>query len=132
MSIMRLLVDPSPELSVFQQDLDLVICVDEGLQPEIHVRAGLPKPDRHLLLGLMQTVAVVVGESDGELVCFMEVRSIALDTGEGARPVKPGLVIARTPEGTFGVLAVADKRHAKILARDALRWFTGTIRLDIP
>ena len=129
---MRLIVDPEPSLPLFQQDLDLVICVEEGLAPEIQVKRGLPKPDRHLLLGLVQTVAMVVGEMDRELVCFMGTRSIELHTEDGTKTVKPGLVIARTAEGSFGVLAGEDKRHARVLARDALRWFTGTIRLDIP
>ena len=129
---MRLNVDPTPPLSLFQQDLDLVICVEDGLSPEIYVKEGLPKPDRHLLLGLVQTVAVVVGEQDRELVAFMDARSIVLETGAGVRPVKLGLVIARTEDGTFGVLAMQDKRQARVLAREALRWFTGTVRLDIP
>jgi hypothetical protein len=129
---MRLIVDPAPALPVFEQDLDLVICVSEGRAPEIHVKQGIPKPDRHLLLGLVQTVSVVVGEMDRELVCFMEPRSLVLEMETGSRPVQQGLVIARTSDGAFGVLAIEDKRQARVLAREALRWFTGTIRLDIP
>lgn len=129
---MRLIVDPTPALALFQQDLGLIICVRDGLAPEIHVKGGLPKPDRHLLLGLMQTVAVAVGEMDRELVDFVETRSIVLDSDAGSMALLPGLVIARSTNGEFGVLAPQDTRQARVLARQALRWFTGTIRLDVP
>ncbi len=129
---MRLIVDPIPLSPLVDNNLELVICLEDGQAPEIHVKEGLPKPDRHLLLGLMQTVAVAVSERDPELVVFMDARSVVLKTESASRHVPPGLVIARTEDGAVGVLATLDTQHARILARQALRWFTGTIRLDVP
>jgi hypothetical protein len=129
---MRLIVDPIPPSPLVEKDLGLVICLEDGQAPEIFVKEGLPKPDRHLLLGLMQTVAVAVSEKDPELVVFIDARSIVLRTESGSRPVRPGLVIARSEDGAVGVLVTPDTQQARVLARQALRWFTGTIRLDVP
>ncbi len=129
---MRLIVDPIPSSILVDKDLELVICVQDGQSPEIYVKEGLPKPDRHLLLGLIQTVAVAVSERDPELLVFMDARSMVLKTESASRPVPPGLVIARSQDGAVGVLATQDTQQARVLARQALRWFTGTIRLDVP
>jgi hypothetical protein len=129
---MRLIVDPAPHLSLFHKDLGLVICVEDGGTPEIHVKEGLPKPDRHLLLGLMQTASMAVSERDPELVVFMDARSILLEEGAVSKSVPRDLVIVRGEDGAVGVLASQDAHQARVVVRQALRWFTGTIRLDVP
>ena len=48
------------------------------------------------------------------------------------KDISPGLAIVRTEEGQFAVLGVGDLSTMKRLTRNALRWFTGTIRLDVP
>lgn len=129
---MKLLVSPPPPLPVFSQDLELVILVQEESIPQIFVEEGVPRPDRHLLLGLIQAVSMSVQERDPESVVCTENCAMRLDRSGDLRQLEPGLVIVRSKEGRFGVLAASDHSSARRLARQALRWFTGTIRLDVP
>jgi hypothetical protein len=133
LSDMRLLVDPSPQLPVFGEGLELVICVDVDAIPEIYLNQGVPKPDRHLLLGIMQSAAMAVSESDPELMTFLEPAMVVLSRSDGSsKKLGAGLIVVRTEDGHLGVLSAVDPPQARRLAREALRWFTGTIRLDIP
>lgn len=129
---MRLTIEPKPPLPQFSSELDLVIFMDDGRAPEIFVREGSPRPDRHLLLGLVQIVSVAVQEQDPESVVRMEHCSVRLERTGEVKDLKPGLVIVRTGEGRFGVIGVGDSSTVKRLTREILRWFTGTIRLDVP
>ena len=130
---MRLLVDPSPPLSVFSEGLELVICVDADASPELYLKEGIPKPDRHLLLGIMQSASMAVSESDPELTAFLEPAPVVLSRSDGtSKKLGAGLIVVRTEDGHLGVLSVVDPPQARRLAREALRWFTGTIRLDVP
>jgi hypothetical protein len=129
---MKLIIDPSPSLPVFHRNLDLVIRIGADRPPEMHVGEGLPKPDRHLLLGMAQSVAMAVTEKDRDLVVFMDAASIVLETGLSSKKLDPGLIVIRDEDGRLGILAGEDPRGARLLAREALRSFTGGIRLDIP
>ncbi|MBI5571939.1 MAG: hypothetical protein HY914_18495 [Desulfomonile tiedjei] len=133
MSDMRLLVDPSPQLPVFSEGLELVICVDVDAIPEIYLKLGVPKPDRHLVLGIMQSASMAVSESDPELMTFLEPVTVVLSRSDGSsKKLGAGLIVVRSEDGHLGVLSAVDPPQARRLAREALRWFTGTIRLDIP
>jgi hypothetical protein len=129
---MKLLIDPSPSLPLFLLEPELVIRIEGDRPPEVYIRAGLPRPDRHLLLGIAQSVLVAVEEMDPESVELMSTSTIKLDTAGEIKEFGAGLVIVRVKDGRFGTLIVGDPHIALRLARQGVRWFTGTIRLDIP
>ncbi len=129
---MRLLIDPLPTLPLFSLDPELVIRFAEDLPPEVYVEEGQPRPDRHLLLGIAQSVLVAVEEMDPESVELMGTCAIKLDRANQIKELDAGLVIVKVRNGRIGALVVGDSRLALRLARQAVRWFTGTIRLDIP
>jgi hypothetical protein len=129
---MKLVIDPLPSLSLFSLDAELVIQIEEDRPPEVYVEEGLPRPDRHLLLGIVQSVLVAVEEMDPESVELMSTCTIKLDRAGEVKEFGSGLVIVRAKDGRFGTLIVGDSWLALRLARQGLRWFTGTIRLDIP
>jgi len=129
---MKILVEPAPSLPLFADDLELVIAVEEESVPALYTDNGLPRPDRHLLLGLMQAVSIAVEERDPESVVFKNGWSATLQTGSKAAEIRPGLVIVRSKAGRFAVLAPEDYASSRRLARQAVRWFTRAIRLDVP
>jgi hypothetical protein len=129
---MRLLVDPKCELEVFNNDLTIVISAREGASPEMHFSAGSAKPDRHLLLGMAQAVMFAVEESDPDMVRFVEFAKVTLDDGNVSKELTSNLLIARDDSGKYGALVIGAGQGGKRLAREVTRWFTGTIRLDIP
>jgi hypothetical protein len=100
--------------------------------PQIYVGKDSPKPDRHLLLGIVQSVNVAVEERDPDMVKFMSRCSVRLDGSGAAKIFDSGLIIARDTHGAIAVLAIGDAPTGRRLARQGLRWFTGTIRLDVP
>jgi len=113
-------------------DPELVIRIEEDRPAEVYVGEGLPRPDRHLLLGIAQTVLVAIEEMDPECVAVMEACAIKLARAGEIKEFNPGLVIVKVRDGKFGALVVGDSRMALRLARQCMRWFTGTIRLDVP
>ncbi len=129
---MRLLIDPPPPLRVFGQELDLVISASGQGPPKVFVKEGSVQPDRHFLLGVAQAVAMAVEEADSEFTAFMEADSLFLENAGPVKELSNGLIIVRGSDGTVGGLAVPDRSVARRLAREAVRWFTGSIRLDIP
>jgi hypothetical protein len=129
---MKLHIDPSPPLETFGQQLELVICIKEGTLPDVHTMENSPKPDRHFLLGIVQTALIAIEESDQETTAFMDTDSVMLERGNELVPLNCQLLIVRSAAGSFAVLTGTDKALARRLAREAARRFTGTIRLDIP
>jgi hypothetical protein len=129
---MKLLVTPPPTLSLFSMDLQLLILIEEDRAPELILDNQMPRPDRHLLLGLVQGMAMAVEERDPESVAFIKGGSVRLLRDGNSKELRPGLLLARSTEGAIGVLATVDYGEARRLARKAVRWFTGTIRLDLP
>jgi len=129
---MRLLIDPPVSLVQLNQDLELLMLIRDERMPEIFVAEGVPHPDRHLLLGIVQTVAVRVEEKDPDSVLFSKDCSVILERGTESRPVQADLIIARSLAGAVGALVNADHADGRRMCRRAVRWFMGTIRLDIP
>jgi hypothetical protein len=129
---MKLLIKPAPPLAIFSKDLELVISVSEQGTPDVFVKEGLARPDRHFLLGLAQRVGLALEEADPEFAAFMETESIALENSGSLKELPQGLIVARDGEGHLGGIAVPDARAIRALARGMVRYFTGTIRLDIP
>jgi hypothetical protein len=129
---MKLLIDPLPSLHLFSLDPELVIRIEEDRPPEVYLEEGLPRPDRHLLLGIAQSVLLAVEEIDPESVELMSKCKIKLDRANEVKEFGAGLVIVRVRDGRFGALIVGDSHLALRLARQSVRWFTGTVRLDIP
>jgi hypothetical protein len=129
---MKLLVDPLPSLPLFSLEPELVIQIQEDRPPEVYVEEGLPRPDRHLLLGIVQSILVAVEEMDPESVELMSTFTIKLDRAGAFKELGVGLLIVRVRDGRFGALIAGDSLLARRLARQGVRWFTGAIRLDIP
>ncbi len=129
---MRLLIDPPPPLKLFRQELDLVISASGLGTPQIFIKEGSAQPDRHFLLGIVQAVAMAVEEADSEFTAFMEADSLFLENAGPVKELPNGLIIVRGSDGALGGLAVRDRSVVRRLAREAVRWFTGAIRLDIP
>jgi hypothetical protein len=129
---MKLLIDPLPSLPLFSLDPELLIRIEEDRPPEIYLEEGLPRPDRHFLLGIAQSVLVAVEEMDPESVELMSTCTIKLYRANEINVFGSGLLIVRVSDGRFGALIVGESRRGLRLARQGVRWFTGTIRLDIP
>ena len=129
---MILRVNPPPPLEVFEHRLDLVICIKEGAIPVVYTAENSAKPDRHFLLGVVQTALIAIEESDPESVVFVDADSLILERSNEVMPLDCELIVARSAAGAFAVLAGKDKAFARHLAREAARRLTGTIRLDIP
>jgi hypothetical protein len=129
---MNLRVEPPVLLASFDSDLELVVCIGAERPPEILTDRGQPKPDRHLLLGIVQSLVMAVEERDEDLVAFHGWRTISLNVDGQSRELACDMLIFRTMNGRIGAVAPEDVAVARSLARKALRWFTGTIRLDVP
>jgi hypothetical protein len=129
---MKLLVSPLPQLQLFGSELELVICLHEDSSPEVFLEDKKPRPDRHMLLGMMQTIVMAIEEMDPTFVEFAENFSLRLVRNGEERDIDSGLTIVRSVDGRYGALAEGDARQVRRLARRAERWFTGAIRLDIP
>jgi hypothetical protein len=131
---MKLSAQPIPTLGVFSEDLQFVIHVgdSDAAVPELYVEDGLPRPDRHLLVGLAQSVLMAVEEKDAETVAFLEPCTVSLKRSDETKLLDRGLIVVRSMTGRLGTLVTATPGEARRLARKAVRWFTGAIRLDIP
>jgi hypothetical protein len=129
---MRLVVEPEPDLDILSEDMELVMETREDGIPQVFLAEGRAVPDRHLVLGLIQSVVVAVEDRDGESVLTADPLKVVLENEQGQRELAPELVVFRTISGRFGALARGDWREARRRARLALRYFTGTIRLDVP
>ncbi|MGB6065048.1 MAG: hypothetical protein WBG50_09580 [Desulfomonilaceae bacterium] len=129
---MQVLFDPLPSLPLFSLDSELVIRMGEDRPPEIYVEEGLPRPDRHLLLGIAQSVLLALEELDPECVVLMNKCTIKIQRANEEKEFASGLIVVRVKDGRFGAVVVGDSRLAVRLARQCVRWFTGTIRLDVP
>lgn len=129
---MKLNISPNPPNPFFGDELDIVILIGEDRLPEVFPGEDQPRPDRHLLLGLVQAVSMAIGERDPESVVFLDDGSVQLDRSGESTDVAAGLVIAKSGCGRFAALVLGDPTAAGRLARQAVRWFTGTVRLDIP
>ena len=129
---MKLLVSPLPQLQLFGSELELVICLREDSPPEVFLEEKKPRPDRHMLLGMMQTIVMAVEEMDPTFVEFAENCSLRLVRNGEERGIDSGLTIVRSVDGRYGAIAEGDPKQVRRLARRAERWFTGAIRLDIP
>jgi len=129
---MKIVTEPSTSLPGLSEDLQLVIRIAEDEAPEVFLQEGSPKPDRHMLLGIVQSVTVAVEEKDPDIVRFVRPCAIRLERDGDTRVFDSGLVIARSDGGAIAALVMVDPQAGRRLARQALRWFTGTIRLDVP
>jgi hypothetical protein len=131
---MKITNQPMPTLSAFSEDLQFVIHIGDGdtAVPELYLEDGLPRPDRHLLVGMAQSILMAVEEADPETVAFVEPCDIHLERSGETKSLNRGLIVVRSRTGKFGALVTATPREARRLARKAVRWFTGAIRLDIP
>jgi hypothetical protein len=129
---MRLKISPAPGLALLDTELDLVIALYEERSPEIFLHDGTAQPDRHFLLGMAQTIVVAVEESDKDSVLFLESGAAELEKSGELRILDSNLLIVRSIDGRFSAIVFRDPHQARRLARRAERWFTGTVRLDIP
>jgi hypothetical protein len=129
---MRLLIDPPAPLALFAGELGLVIEVPEAGIPSLYVPSGVPQPDRHMVLGLIQSLAVAVSEDDKDCVAIVDRCTVRLDLNGQIKDLEPSFIVIRDERAAFGVLVAGTREDARRRARQALRYFTGTIRLDVP
>lgn len=130
---MKLIVKPKANNLLLEKPLHLVIAVEpEGHFEVYNYESGL-KPDRHLVLGIAQAMAVQIEEKDPETVVFAKDAEVALEMDGVIKKLSSGLIIVRTAEdGAIAALALCDPSEGRRLARRAVRALTGTIRLDVP
>ncbi len=128
---MKLYVDPPPSLRLFQQEIDLLICIRGAEFPNIYTRENSAKPDRHFLLGVLQAAMIAVDEQDEDTVAFIDSPRLSLEKSNELIQLSCQMLII-TNKTAFAVLTGTDKAMAKRLIREAARHFTGMIRLDIP
>jgi hypothetical protein len=128
---MKIVTNPSVNFPILLEDLEIVVRIVENSLPEIYYQ-GVPNPDRHMLLGLIQSSAMAIEEKDPELVYFTDFTSIELQRDDETRPLYPGVIVIRSVALHFGVLAPYDRQTSRRMARAAVRYFMGTIRLDVP
>jgi hypothetical protein len=123
-----------PDLPVFAENLQVVFHIrdDDGSVPMLYTDDGVPRPDRHLMLGIAQATLMAIEETDPETVVFLESCAIELNRSGETILLNGGLTVVRSESGKLGALAPATPREARRLARKGVRWFTGAIRLDIP
>ncbi len=128
---MKLHVDPLPSLSLFQEEIDLLICVRGADFPNIYTNENSAKPDRHYLLGVLQAAMIAVDEQDEDTVVFIDSPRLSLEKSNELIQLSCQMIII-TNKTAFAVLTGTDRAIAKHLIRGAARHFTGMIRLDIP
>jgi len=129
---MKLILHPPSSLVPFSEELDLVIEVKSSGVPVTYAREDSPHPDRHLLLGIIQRVAVAIEEKDAEIVELREHVHALLRTARETRNLEPGVIIAKTEQANLAVIAKGDMEIARGLVRRAVRYFTSAIRMDVP
>lgn len=129
---MKLILHPPSSLAPFSEELDLVIEVKSSGVPVTYARGDTPHPDRHLLLGIIQRVAVAIEEKDAEMVEFREDLQAHLTTARETRSLEPGVIIVKTEQANLAVIAKGGMEIARGLVRRAVRYFTSAIRLDVP
>ena len=129
---MKLLSEITSGPPVLRESLQLVIEIKIDSIPGVYVAQGMPRPDRHMLLGLVQTMAIAIEEKDPESVIFLRDRSILFDIDGEVREIVAPLVVVRGETGIMAALVMCEHEDARRIARKAVRYFTSTIRLDIP
>ncbi len=129
---MKLLTDLIAGPAVLRDHLQLLIEIKFDSIPAIHVARGVPRPDRHMLLGIVQTMAIAIEEKDPESVAFLKERSVLLEVDGEVRETAAPLVVLRGTGGVMAALVMCEKEEARRIARKAVRHFTATIRLDVP
>lgn len=128
---MNLHMDPAPTLDVFNQPLECIVYYASGTGA-VFAGARNPRPDRHLILGLVQLARMAIEERDAEVFQQVPAWSVTLERDGKVKALQPGLLIIRSTTGAAGVTAPPDHAEARRLARQAERHFTGTVRLDVP
>ncbi len=129
---MKLTLENSTPPPFLSDDLDVAIVVKEGSPPEMFVPEGRARHDRHLILGLAQTARMAAQEWDPESIAPAEGDRAVLERGQRTDVIDNGIIIIRSVDGGFGVVALTDRQSARRLSREAERYFTGSIRLDVP
>lgn len=130
---MKLVCNPQASNSLFLKPLQLVITVEPDGHFEVYIPEDGVKPDRHLLLGIAQSMAVQIEEKDPDTVEFADSIDVGLDLKGSTQKLVADLIIVRTlEEGAIAALVKGDAATGRRLARQAVRSLTGTIRLDVP
>ncbi|MBM4326534.1 MAG: hypothetical protein FJ118_05140 [Deltaproteobacteria bacterium] len=129
---MRLRIDPPTPLAIFTEELELIVVVPEVGIPSIFAPPGVPRPDRRLVLGLIECAAAAVSEDDRDCVALMDHCSVSLELNGEIKGLESSFIVARGKQAVLGVLVAGTRQDARRRARQAVRYFTGTIRLDAP
>jgi hypothetical protein len=129
---MRLIVDSDPEIQLSHSP-QIAIALNDSIPPELLFAKNFPRPDRHLLLGLVQNVTFAVEEMDLDIVTLVKRCAVSAEqNGTIISFGEVGLLIIKDESGKISAIVSQSKVEGRRIARQALRYFTGTIRLDIP
>ncbi|MDD3472422.1 MAG: hypothetical protein PHS86_06540 [Syntrophaceae bacterium] len=130
---MKLRITPEINNPLLKKDLQLVITMEQDGHFEVYIPKSSVKPDRHLLLGIAQSMAFQIEEKDPETVVFAKDAIVQLDADGSVQEISSSLIMVRTlDEGAIAALVRTDSSSGKRLARQVVRALTGTIRLDVP
>lgn len=129
---MHLTVSSKTSREASEEDLDLAVHVVEDEIPVILAHQGAPQPDRHLLVGLTQTAAMAVGEQDEDIYLSCPNGIAVLERGTETHEFTEGMLMVRSSAGRIKAIGLGNHENIRRLSRSALRYFTGTIRLDVP
>ncbi len=130
---MKLTVTPDTDNLLLKKPLQLVITVEPDGHFEVYISESGVRPDRHLLLGIAQSMAVQIEEKDPETVVFADSVDVSLECDGVIQKLLSDLILVRTAEeGAIAALVRSDPANGRRLGRQAVRALTGTIRLDIP
>ena len=130
---MKLMIKPGVNNILLEKPLHLVVTVEPDGHFEVYTSESSLKPDRHLLLGIAQAMAVQIEERDPDTVVFEKDAQVDLEVDGTVKRLSCGLILVRTAEeGAIAALVLCDPPEGRRIARRAVRALTGTIRLDVP
>lgn len=118
---------------LLEKSLHLVLTLEPEGHFEVYTSEDSLKPDRHLLLGIAQAMAIQIEEKDPDTVAFAPEVEVELEIDGTVKRLSSDLIIVRTyEEGALAALVRGDSSSGRRLGRQAVRALTGTIRLDVP
>lgn len=129
---MQLVFEPRSGIHDRGEDVELAVTVDSEAVPEVHTPAGTPRPDRHYLVGLAQSLAVAAEEEDPEMVEFIPDFTLGFLDSPNTAQLRPTMVILRFGSGRMALISAMAPNETARMMRKVVRAFTGGVRLDIP
>ncbi|MGD9819238.1 MAG: hypothetical protein AB7V04_11140, partial [Desulfomonilaceae bacterium] len=90
---MKLRITPEINNPLLKKDLQLVITMEQDGHFEVYIPKSRVKPDRHLLLGIAQSMAFQIEEKDPETVVFAKDATVQLDADGSVQEISSSLIM---------------------------------------